>query len=141
MILCPHWKKSDEDVLNDLQTRYTDSVRIEGSENFVILAEHVSFDRTGSEEINDTHVKKVHSFSIGEAAEGSYSLERIVPAKATFDFDVENAFDMYDENGSYQVTGNMNIVYELIEDEETGELSWMITDVETDVDSTKVSKL
>lgn len=105
--LVPPLEKSDEYVLNDLQTRYIGSVRIEGSGHFGILSKHVSFDTTGSEEISDTRVKKVHSFSIGEAAEGSYSLERIVPAEASFDFDVENAFDMYDENGSYQVTSNM----------------------------------
>ena len=111
----PSLEKSREEVLNDLETQYTGSVRVEGSGHFGILSKHVSFDTTGSEDISDTCVKKVHSFKSGEAFEGSYPLERIVPAEATFDFDVENAFDMYDENGSYQATGNMTIIYELIE--------------------------
>lgn len=137
----PPLEKSKEDVLNDLQTQYMGSVMVEGSEHFGILEKHVSFDVTDSEEITNTRVKNIHSFSIADTKEGSYSLEYIVPTEVSFDFGVENAFDMYEENGSYQVSGSMNVVYELVEDEETGKTSWMITDVDTGNTAFEIEKL
>ncbi|MCI2255223.1 hypothetical protein L2D08_12685 [Domibacillus sp. PGB-M46] len=137
----PPLEKSEEGILHDLQTQYTGSVMVKGSGPFGHLAQYVSFDRTNSERTSIAPVKKVHSFSSGIAGEGSFSLERIMPIELSFDFDVENASDMYEQNGSYRISGSMNVIYTLLEDDEAGGTSWMITDVDTENANFTIEKL
>lgn len=137
----PALEKSGERVLHDLQTQYTGSVMIKGSGPFGDLAQYVSFDGTHSEGISIVPVKKVHSFSSGVAGEGSFSLERVMPVELSFDFDVENTSDMYEQNGSYRISGSMNVIYTLLEDDEMEGTNWMITDVDTENANFIIEKL
>ena len=130
----PPFEKTSEEVLKEFQTTFSETVFVEDDEAGMT---YVTF-RTDAEEagISRPPATNIRQFEVGTPKEGSYPLELLVPIKTDFDFTQNALFDMYETNGDYSAKGEFIAVYELVEDEETGDLEWTAMRTDTDSDFT-----